>query len=194
MISKELLETAASAGELSAFEFLEKIPRTFGNYKDFYQAAALLHAGYISTDSTTDSQGEKKRGTLGIDTKETAVFLQQLVLPKGESFEINGCPRDSAAGFPVRFFITAKGYLKLEEIIEREASKKQKRIDYAVSLLVAIIAVIVSSFLFHYFALQRTPENRIPTKSQVKHEQELLTNQSSSQPKTAGMPQSSTPN
>lgn len=151
----QLLEQLADRGQMSANEFLKGVPRTHGEYVDFYSAAALLHAGYVSTDSTTESGGEKKRGTLGIDTRDTAIFLQQLMLPKGDKFQIDGCPRESAIDFPVTFFITADGYLKLEELNEKKANQRQQRLNYLMSFLVAVVAAVLSAILFNYFAVQR---------------------------------------
>lgn len=161
MIQYDLLSLLAKEGEMRAQDFLSNVPRKRGDYLDFYAVAGLLHAGYISSDSTVDSGGERKRGTLGLDTLNTSVFLCQLMLPQGESFQFNDCPHDSAHNFPVRIFITADGYLKLEEISEREANRRQKRVDYLISFLVAIVAAVLTAALFHYSAVQRlSPESQ----------------------------------
>jgi len=155
MFNKQLLEKLAERGQMSASEFLNGVPRTRGDYVDFYSVATLLHAGYVSTNSSVESNGEIRRGTLGLDTQTTAIFLQQLMLPIGESFQINGCPRESACNVPVTFFITADGYMKLEELAEKKANRRQRRFDYLMSFLLAIFAALLSASLFHYFAVQR---------------------------------------
>lgn len=99
---------------MRAQEFLSNVPRIRGDYVDFYPVAALLHAGYVSTDSTTESGKKKVEGQLGLNTKDTAVSLCQLTLKPGDSFQIDGCPRDSTHDFPLNVFITAEGYLRLD--------------------------------------------------------------------------------
>ena len=128
---------------------------TRGNYLDFYPVAALLHAGYVSTDSALDSGEKSVEGKLGLNTKDTAVFLCQLMLKPGASFEVDDCPRDSACDFPLKVFITSEGYLRLDELAERKAERFRKRIDYCVALAVAIVAALLSSSLTHYFASER---------------------------------------
>ena len=52
----------------------------------------------------------------------------------GESFQINNCPRDSAANLPLKVFMTADGYLRLDELEQRRVERTRKRTDYIVSL------------------------------------------------------------
>jgi hypothetical protein len=58
-ITEKLLYLLSAHGEMSAREFLSHVPRPRGDYLDFYLAATLLHAGYVSTDTTTSGAGEK---------------------------------------------------------------------------------------------------------------------------------------
>ena len=159
-ITEQLLRLLADRGEMKAQEFLASVPRTRGDYLDFYPVAALLHAGYISTDSTFDSGDKKVEGKLGLNTKDTAVFLCQLMLKPGESFQIDDCPRESAHDFPLKVFITSDGYLRLDELAERKAERVRKRIDYLAALAVAIVAALVSSYLTHHFASERQRAER----------------------------------
>ncbi len=138
-----------------AQEFLAHVPRQRGDYLDFYPAAALLHANYISTDLESDRSGKTIEGKLGFNTHETAVMLCQLILPPGESFQINHCPRDSWHNFPVMMFMTAEGYLRLDELEQRRVERNRKRMDYFVSLAVAVLVALLSSYLAHYYASKR---------------------------------------
>jgi hypothetical protein len=80
--SEPLLELLAAEGEMKAQDFLTHVRRTCGDYLDFYPVAALLHAGYITTDSETSTPaGKTIKGKLGGNLQATAVFLCQLVLP-----------------------------------------------------------------------------------------------------------------
>jgi len=154
--SELLLELLAAEGEMKAQDFLTHIRRTRGDYLDFYPVAALLHAGYITTDSETNTHdGKTIKGKLGEDLQNTAVFLCQLVLPPGESFQFNNCGRESAYSFPVKIFMTADGYLRLDELEQRRVERKRKRNDYIVSLTVAVLVALLSSYLAHYFATKR---------------------------------------
>lgn len=150
-VHEELLRLIANRGEMPAQELVAKIARVRHDYTDFYGLAAMLHGGYISTDSTTNSGGEKKRGTLGLDTQSTAVSLCQLALPQGQSFTFNNCPRDSWHNFPVKIFITGQGLLKLEELDERAEAKRQKRFDYFFAVFIAILAAVAGGFFTSYF-------------------------------------------
>jgi hypothetical protein len=154
-VTEDLLNVISERGEMPAQEFLKAVPRKRGDYLDFYPAAVLLHAGYVSTDSTTESGGERVKGKLGLNTYDTAVFLCQLMLKPGESFKINDCPRDSAHNFPLKVFITSEGFLRLDELAERRAERVQKRVDYGIALSVAIVAALLSSYLTHLFASER---------------------------------------
>lgn len=155
-MAEPLLEFLAAEGEMKAQDFLAHVKRKRGDYLDFYPAAALLHAGYITTDSQTSTgRGKTIEGKLGDSLQDTAVFLCQLVLPPGESFQINNCPRDSAHNFPIKVFMTAEGYLRLDELEQRRIEQKRKRNDYIVSLTIAVLVALLSSYLAHYFATKR---------------------------------------
>lgn len=156
-LAEPLLDLLAAEGEMKAQDFLTHVHRQRGDYLDFYPAAALLHAGYITTDSVTSTgRGTEIEGKLGGNLQDTAVFLCQLVLPPGESFQINNCPRDSAHNFPIKVLMTAEGYLRLDELEQRRVERKRKRTDYIVSLTVAVLVALLSSYLAHYFAMKRT--------------------------------------
>lgn len=152
---EELMRFLAAQGEMSAQEFLKKVPRIRGDYLDFYPIAALLHANYINTDSTVESAGKVVDGQLGVTMKKTAVFLCQLMLPVGESFYIDGCARESACNFPLNVFITSEGYFRLEELEQRNIERVRQREAYIISLGIGVFLAILSSFLAHYFASQR---------------------------------------
>ena len=153
-VHENLLRLVAKRGEMRAQDLVAKVARQNDDYTHFYALAAMLHAGYISTDSTIESGGEKKRGVLGLDTQSTAVALCQLALPEGESFTFNECPRDSWHNFPIKFFITSDGLLKLEELDERGDGKRQKRFDYFFAVFIAILAAVVGGFATSYFTPQ----------------------------------------
>ena len=53
-VHENLLRLIANRGEMSAQEFVGKVTRVRGDYTDFYGVAAMLHSGYIFTDSTTE--------------------------------------------------------------------------------------------------------------------------------------------
>jgi hypothetical protein len=64
--SEPLLELLAAKGEMKAQDFLTHVQGTRGDYLDFYPVAALLHAGYITTDSeTSPPDGKTIKGKLG---------------------------------------------------------------------------------------------------------------------------------
>jgi hypothetical protein len=135
---------------MPAQEFVAKVARNRNDYTDFYGLAAMLHSGYISTDSTTEFGGEKRHGTLGLDMQSTAVSLCQLVLPRGESFTFNKCPQDSWHDFPLKVFITGAGLLKLEELDQRAETKRQKRFDYFFAVFIAILAAVSGGLATSY--------------------------------------------
>jgi hypothetical protein len=151
--NEELLRLLASHGEMPIREFLLKVKRLRNDYTDFYGVAAMLHGDYMSTDTTTDSAGEKTRGTLGINTLDSAVALCQITLEPGESFMLNDCPRDSWYDFTAKIFITSQGFLKLEELDDKNSSKVQKRLDYVFAIFIAILAAIAGGIATSYFSL-----------------------------------------
>ena len=150
-VHENLLRLIANRGEMSAQEFVGKVTRVRGDYTDFYGAAAMLHSGYICTDSTADSRGENIRGILGADTQSTAVCLCQLALPSGGSFTFNECPRDSWHDFPLKIFITGEGLLKLEELDEKAETKTKRRFDYFFAVFIAILAAVLGGLATSYF-------------------------------------------
>jgi hypothetical protein len=150
-VHETVLRFVAEHGEVRVQDLVAKVLRRRGDYTDLFGVAAMLHAGYIFTDSTSDSQGERKRGTLGMDTRGTAVSLCQIALPKGESSMLNGCLRESWCSFPVKVFITSQGLLKLEEIDARVASTRQKRFDYVFAVFIAILAAVAGGLATRYF-------------------------------------------
>lgn len=153
---EHLLEVLAAHGEMKGQEFLKHVPRKRGDYLDFYPVASLLHAAYITTDSTTNTgRGHTIDGKLGENTHATAVLLCQLMLPPDDTITIDGVTRTSAHDFPISIFMTAEGYLRLDELEQRRADRKRKRIDYMVSLGVAVLVALLSSYLAHYFATKR---------------------------------------
>jgi hypothetical protein len=164
MNSEQLLELLAKNGEMKAQEFLAHVPRPRGDYVDFYSVAALLHANYIRSNSTLDHSGEKFQGQFGVNMRDTSVVLCQLMLPPGESFEINKCPRESWHDSDITLFITSEGYLRLDELQKRRQEKRQTRNGYWVAVGVAILAAVLSTSLSHYFALQRLAVERATTK------------------------------
>ncbi len=155
-VARNLLEAINNNGEMPAKDLLGIVPRRTNDYRDFFVAANLMHAGFFDFDAGS----EEHTNSLGITSQETAIIFAQIMLPKGESFEINECPRDSWHDLPVKAFSTAKGFLKLEEIIEAEKRESRdrniKRKDYFMSILTGIIVAILASWLFHYFALERS--------------------------------------
>jgi hypothetical protein len=140
---------------MTAQEFVTHVPRLHGDYSDFYTAAALLQAKYIDTDMQSGEPGKLVRGSLGRNTSEAAVSFCQFALPAGESFQIYSAPRNSWHDFTCNVFMTAEGYLRLDELKKRQIEKKRKRVDYFVSIVVAILAALLSSYLTHYYASKR---------------------------------------
>src|SRR5436189_4481572 len=115
-----------------------------------------MEAGYIAVDGeVTTGAGITVRGKLGADTRESAIMFCQLALPKGESFEIYNCPRESWHDFPCIIFLTAEGYLRLDELERRKTERRRKRMDYFVSLIVAVLVALISSYLTHLYATRR---------------------------------------
>ena len=156
-LSEHLLLSLAKEGEMEAQEYLKLVPRVRNDYVDFYPVAGLLHGNYISTDTSTDSGGHTIKGKLGGDMQATSIFLCQLMLTPNESFKIAGCDRRSAHDFQLKIFINADGYLRLDELNKRRIERKRKRNDYLITVAVAILTAVLSSFLTHYFTLQRLP-------------------------------------
>jgi len=148
-LHQHLLQAVSEKHEVSLAELLQLVPADKNTHLDFYPLAVLLHAGYLQTDTTTSlgSLDEKnfpdKRGRLGFDTRETALLL----------FDVS---KDSKWATEVRVFLTASGNLKLEEIQERQAAIQAKQTDYRMSLLIAVLAALISSsagyFLGRYLA------------------------------------------
>jgi hypothetical protein len=137
-IHQHLLQVVSVKHEIVLSELLTLVPANTKTHLDFYPLAVLLHAGYLQSDTTTSSGAldEKnfpdKRGRLGFDTRETALLL----------FDVS---KDSKWATEVRVFLTASGNLKLEEIQERQAALRAKQTDYRMSLLIAVLAALISS-------------------------------------------------
>src|SRR5690348_15573776 len=100
-VNEELLRLLASKGEMPARDLALLVDRKNNDYTDFYGLAAMLQAGYLAIDATTELGGRKEYGTFGFDTQDIAVSLCQLALDRGESFTFNDCPRDSWHDFGV---------------------------------------------------------------------------------------------
>ena len=164
-IHEDLLRLLAERGEMPAQEFVARVVRKRNDYSDFYGVAAMLHSGLISTDSMSETAGEKQRGTLGPDSQSTAVLLCQLALPRGQSIKLNGCARDSLHSLPLKVFITAQGLFKIEEIDERARVQKEKRFDYAFAVFIAILAAAAGGFATSYFTPPQV--NPAPLAAQV---------------------------
>lgn len=162
--NEELLKSVASKGEMPIREFLLKVARTRNDYTDFYGVAAMLHGGYISTDTTHTSDEERVRGALGVDTKSTSITLCQIALEPGQSFIENELPRESWHESPAKIFITALGFLKLEEINERKLNRTQKRFDYFFAVFIAILAAVAGGIATSYFS----PSPSCPTTEQAR--------------------------
>lgn len=147
-----MLRSLASRGEMPGRELVMLVARVRHDYTDFYGLAAMLQAGYIATDTSTERQGRTEHGALGFDTQGIAVSLCQLSLSPGESFTFNDCPRESWHRFPVKTFITSKGLLKLEELEQRAEARKQKRFDYWFAVGIAILAAAATGLFTRLFA------------------------------------------
>lgn len=164
IFSESLLRLIADKGEIDAVELLALVPRIHNDHIDFYPLAGLLHAGFISTTSRLETgDGEKIVGKLGKSTRDTAGFLQQLTLRQGETYTFNNTQRDPV-DFPIEIFVTAEGYLRLDELSQRKLDRSRKRNDYLMTAMVAICAAILSTALTHYFAMSRLTVN-----SNVRH-------------------------
>jgi hypothetical protein len=156
-VNEELLRLLATRGEMPARELLLRVKRTRKDYTDFYGVAAMLHAGYLATDSSSEEGGKTIRGTFGFDTQDTSVSLCQLAMAPGESFTFNDCPRDSWHDFPVKIFITSDGLLKLEELDQRAETNRQKRFDYFFAVVIAILAALAGGYFTSYFSQPSQP-------------------------------------
>ena len=162
--NEKLLRLLASRGEMPARELAQLVARTKNDHTDFYGLAALLHAGYMATDSSTEERGRTERGAFGFDTQDTSVSLCQLALEPGQSFTFNDCPRESWHDFPVKIFITSDGLLKLEELDQRAESRRQKRLDYWFAIGIAILAALASGYFTSLFAPTQQPSVSMESK------------------------------
>lgn len=145
-VTKRYLKLLAEHGEMSGPDLVKHVPRPRGDYKDFYPLAALLHAGYIATDSSVERTGlPKLHNTLGYTTQDAAAHLCQFTVPKGQSFFVDTTEYGSWHDFPVLFFLTGPGYLKLEELEEQEDALARGRRDHLIALGIAIVAAVFSS-------------------------------------------------
>lgn len=150
-VNEERLRLLASRGEMPARELAVLVDRAKNDYTDFYGLAAMLHAGYMATDASTEQRDRTEHGALGFDTQGIAVSLCQLALPAGQSFVFNDCPRESWHNFPVTIFITSKGLLKLEELDQKAEARRQKRFDYWFAVAIAILAAVASGYFTSVF-------------------------------------------
>ena len=151
-VNEQLLRSLASRGEMPGRDLALLVDRVRHDYTDFYGLAAMLQAGYIATDASTEQQGRTEHGALGFDTQGIAVSLCQLALPAGESFRFNDCPRESWHNFPVKAFITSKGLLKLEELDQLATARRQKRFDYWFAVGIAILAAVATGYFTRLFS------------------------------------------
>jgi beta-glucosidase/6-phospho-beta-glucosidase/beta-galactosidase len=151
-VNEDLLRLLAMRGEMPARDLALMVDRKRNDYTDFYGLAAMLQAGYMATDSSTELDGRKEHGVLGLDMQETAVSLCQISMAPGTSFTFNDCPRESWHDFPVKIFITSNGLLKLEELDQREESRKQRRFDYIFAVVIAILAALASGYFTSIFS------------------------------------------
>lgn len=101
-----------------ARDWLADVERTRGSYVDFYPAAALLRAGYVAVNTMGENAGQ-----LGDSMQVTAQCLCQICLKPGESFQIEGCERESWWNSGYVVFLTADGLLKLEELSNRTSER-----------------------------------------------------------------------
>ncbi len=155
MLNEVLLREIAQRGEIGGAELVQKVDRKIGDHTDFYSLAAMVHSGYIGANTADNSR-------FGDDVQETAVMLRQLSTPRGQSFQFEDLTREGWSDFPITFFITGDGVLKLEQLDEKNAAKLQKRKDYAVSAGVAILAAVLSSTATHVYSLSRDAKQKIP--------------------------------
>ena len=163
-VNEELLRLLATRGEMPARDFLLLVKRTQNDYTDFYGIAAMLHAGYMATDSSTEERGRTERGAFGFDTQDTAVSLCQLSMAPGESFTFNECARESWHDFPVKIFITSDGLLKLEELDQKVESRRQKRFDYWFAVAIAVLAAVATGYFTSVFSPPQQPSVSMESK------------------------------
>ena len=117
--TRTLLELIATHGEMRGQDIVKHVRRDRGDYTDFYPLAGLMHAGFVACDTSFEATGQPKLpNSLGPTTLDAAVAFCQMSLPAGESFTIEGCPRESWHDFAVRIFLTGPGYLKLDALRE----------------------------------------------------------------------------
>ena len=131
----KLLRVLAERGEMLAEDWLDLVPRKLGDHRDYYQAAALLHANYVGLNTDT--------GRLGDSVQETAQNFRQICMPKSESFEVYGCTRESWRDGSFEVYITETGILKLDEIDEKAAGART-------TLLLVILASVLSAALTYW--------------------------------------------
>jgi hypothetical protein len=145
--AKDYLELIAEKGDLNGYELTAHVPRTHGDYRDFYPLAALLHCGYVQTDSSVHlTNREKLYGALGYTTQDSAASLCQFSLPAGASFEIEGVVYNAyGKDFAVNFFLTGSGYLELGKLREREQEQGRRKSDHWIALAIAVGAAILSA-------------------------------------------------
>lgn len=141
-----LLELIAEHGEMRGQDLVTHVCRLRGDYTDFYPLAGLMHAGFVACDTTFKPPGQPELlNSLGSSTQDAAIAFAQLALPAGEAFQIEGCVRESWHDFPIRFFLTGPGYLKLDLLREQTDEVVRKRRDHWIALGIAIVAAIVSA-------------------------------------------------
>ncbi|MEG3193442.1 hypothetical protein [Lysobacter sp. D1-1-M9] len=147
-VNEELLKKIALAGEISGPDLIGQVPRKSGTYVDFYGLGAMIQSGYIAANTEPGTP-------FGRTTRESAALLCQISLTPGESFFYGEVPWDAWDAGPVAFFITGAGVLKLEELDAKRSAKRQKRMDYVISALVAVLAAALTSTAAHLYALDR---------------------------------------
>jgi len=143
--NEEILKLLSINCEMFATDLLKHVRRVHNDHRDYYGVAALLHAGYLETDSISRRPEHAPNQKFGFDTQDIAVSLCQLMLPEGMTYNFNGDIRESWHNFPVRIFITSNGLQKLEEIEKNNKSRRQKRHDYAWAFLIAIVAAVAGA-------------------------------------------------
>jgi hypothetical protein len=151
-VYEDLLRLLAARGEMPGQELVRLVQRLRNDHTDFYGLAALMHAGYMSVDLSSEERGRIERGPFGFDTQDTAVCLCQLALPPGESFAFNDVARESWHDLPVKIFITSNVLLKLEELDQKSESRRQRRFDYWFAVAIAIFAALASGFFTRFFS------------------------------------------
>ena len=151
-VHEGLLRLLATRGEMPGQELALLVQRLRNDHTDFYGLAALMHAGYMSTNSSTEARRRIEQGFFGFDTHDTSVCLCQLALPPGKSFAFNDTTRESWHDLPVNIFITSNGLLKLEELDQKAELRRQKRFDYWFAVAIAILAALASGFFSSFFS------------------------------------------